>query len=180
MARRYARALLDVTLANPKEGTPERVRQDLEEARALFGGNKELASVLQNPAVGGEAKKKIVAGLNARTKSVPVVGRLLTLLAERDRLSLLPQITDAFGEVWNAQRGVTTAEAVSAIALQPAQAEALSAALGKAAGLVVELKTRLDPQVLGGLVVHMGGKTYDGSVRGRLQALRETLLGRAG
>jgi F0F1-type ATP synthase delta subunit len=38
----------------------------------------------------------------------------------------------------------------------------------------------LDPQVLGGLVVHMGGKTYDGSVRGRLQALRETLLGRAG
>ncbi len=180
LARRYARALLDVSLAQPKDGSPEKIRPDLEEAAALLLEHKELASVLQNPAVSAEAKKKIVAGLSAKTKPVPVVNRLLALLAERDRLTLLPLIAEAFAEAWNSHRGVTAAEAVSAVALQPAQAEALSATLGQAAGLAVELKTRVDAAVLGGLVVHMGGKTYDGSVRGRLEALRETLRGRAG
>jgi F-type H+-transporting ATPase subunit delta len=75
---------------------------------------------------------------------------------------------------------VTAAEAVSAVELPPPQTTALASALGKVAGGEVELRSRVDPQVLGGLVVRMGGKTYDGSVRGRLAALRETLQGRAG
>lgn len=180
LARRYARALLEVSLGNAKNGAPEAVRKDLESMAGLLREHKELTGVLQNPAVGAEVKKKITAALAAKTKPAPLVERLLGLLTERDRLALLPAIADAFAEVWNTHRRVTAAEAVSAIELPPGQAKALSAALGQAAGMEVELKTRVDPQVLGGLVVRMGGKTYDGSVRGRLAALRETLLGRAG
>src|SRR5262249_17439573 len=127
-----------------------------------------------------EAKKKVLAALARHTKLQPVVRRLLDLLADRDGLALVPAIAEAFAEVWNERRGVTSAEAVSAVALLRAQQEALTAALARAAGHDVELRTRIDPKILGGLVVHMGGKTYDGSVRGRLAALRESLLGRAG
>jgi F-type H+-transporting ATPase subunit delta len=180
LARRYARALLDVCLAQPKDGAPEKVRGDLETLSEAFREHKDLAALLQNPAIGVEAKKKITAALAAKAKATPIVERLLALLAERDRLSLLPLVAEAFAEVWNAQRGVTAAEAVTAVELEAAQTKALAAALGNAAGREVELKARVDPQVLGGLVVRMGGKTYDGSVRGRLAALRETLLGGAG
>jgi F-type H+-transporting ATPase subunit delta len=180
LARRYARALLDVCLAQPKDGAPEKVREDLETLAAVLQQHRELGGILQNPAVGAETKKKIATGLAAKTKATTIVRRLLDLLADRDRLFLVPQITEAFAEVWNAHRGVTAAEAISAVELPPAQTAALAAALGGVAGGEVELRSRVEPQVLGGLVVRMGGKTYDGSVRGRLSALRETLLGRAG
>ena len=64
-----------------------------------------------------------------------------------------------------------SAEAVSAVALPDPQRQALAAALGDA----VELRTRVEPQVLGGLLVRVGGKTYDGTVRMRLDALRRRL-----
>jgi F-type H+-transporting ATPase subunit delta len=180
LARRYARALLEVSLAKAGDGAPEAVRRDLEGMAGLLRDHKDLAVVLQNPAVRVEVKKKITAALAARTKPTPVVARLLALLAERDRLSLLPTVAEVFADAWNVHRGVIAADAVSAVELQPAQTEALSAALAKAAALEVELRPLVDPHVLGGLVVRMGGKTYDGSVRGRLAALRETLLGKAG
>jgi F-type H+-transporting ATPase subunit delta len=180
VARRYARALLDVSLAQPRDGAPDKVRGDLEALSRVFREHKDLTAVFQNPAIGVEAKTKITAALASKASATPIVNRLLSVLAERDRLSLLPLVAEAFVEVWNAQRGVTAAEAVTAIELEPGQTGALAAALGKAAGREVELQARVDPQVLGGLVVRMGGKTYDGSVRGRLTALREALLGQAG
>jgi F-type H+-transporting ATPase subunit delta len=180
LARRYARALLDVTLEKPKDGTPEKVREDLEALAAVLHDHRDLAGILQNPAVAADTKKKIAGSLAARVGATPVVKRLLDVLADRDRLYLLPTVAEAFVDVWNAHRGVTAAEAVVATEMQPAQTQALALALGRVAGGEVELHSRVDPQVLGGLVVRMGGKTYDGSVRGRLAALRETLLGRAG
>jgi F-type H+-transporting ATPase subunit delta len=155
------------------------VRGDLQGLAALLAQHRDLAGVLQNPALPGEAKKKVLAALAQRTKLQAVVHRLLDLLAGRDRLVLLPAIASAFEEAWNERRGVTAAEAVSAVELVPDQREALRTVLAKAAGSAVELRTRIAPEILGGLVVHMGGKTYDGSVRGRLMALREALLGRA-
>jgi F-type H+-transporting ATPase subunit delta len=180
LARRYAHALLDVSLAQPKDGAPEKVREDLETLADVLQQHRELGGILQNPAVGVEAKKKIATGLTAKTKATTIVRRLLDLLADRDRLFLVPQIAEAFAEVWNAHRGVTAAETISAVELPPVQTAALAAALGTVAGGEVELRSHVDPRVLGGLVVRMAGKTYDGSVRGRLSALRETLLGRAG
>jgi F-type H+-transporting ATPase subunit delta len=180
LARRYARALLDVSERNPTDGAPQAVRDELTGLRSLLAEHKDLSGVLQNPALPAEAKKKVVAAVARQTKIQPVVHRLMEMLAARDRIALLPAIAEAFQEAWNERRGVTSAEAVSAVELLPAQRDALTAALARAAGRAVELRTRIDPQILGGLVVNMGGKTYDGSVRGRLAALRQSLLGRTG
>ena len=95
---------------------------------------------------------------------------------QNTRLDLLPEIEAAFRAAWNAERGVVEAEAVTAVALADAQKDAIAKVLGGISGLGVDLKTRLDPKVLGGVLVKMAGKSYDGTVRGRLKAMKSRLV----
>lgn len=170
-ARRYARALLDVAL---EQGAAAEVRKELEAAAALLEGNRELLAVLAHPAINAERKKKIVA---AFWKQKGLVGRLLELLVERDRILTLPALAETYVSLFNAHRNVVAAEAVSAAPLDEEQRAALRDAIGRASGMGVELETRLEPAVLGGVRVSMGGRVYDGTVRARLRALRERLVG---
>lgn len=173
LAHRYARAVLEVVVETKADG--QALRAELAEAAQVFLGNPELAQLLQNPAVGADIKKKVLAALWARGKPQGLAERLVDLLVARDRLALLRGIADAYAEIWNEQRGFVAAEAVSAIPLSASQKVALAEALQKASGLSVELLTRVEPEVLGGLRVRLGGTTYDGTVRGRLGALRAML-----
>lgn len=168
LARRYARALLDVAL---ETGTPEDVARELRDAVKTIEGNAELRTVLHHPALHADKKRGIVSALWHEG----LTARLLALLAERGRLELLPAIADGFERAWNESRGVASGEAVSATPLGEAQLQALRAAIGKSLGLRVDLKTRVDESLLGGLRVTIGGRTYDGSVRTQLRALRERL-----
>ena len=174
-ARRYARALLDVA---QQQGDPEGVRRELREATALLAAQKDLRAALEHPALPAERKRKVVEAVWGRG-ATPLIVRLLTLLAERGRMEILPAIEESFGALWNAQRGVVTAEAVTAVALDEAQTRAVAEALRKATGKDVELQTRTDPGLVGGILVKMAGRTYDGTVRGRLRALRQRLVGQA-
>ena len=101
--------------------------------------------------------------------------RLLELLLARDRIALLPAIAEAYAERVNARRGIVSAEVVSAVPLGAAQRTALVKALRRVSGLEVDIVTREDPELLGGVRVRMAGRTYDGTVRGRLAALRRHL-----
>lgn len=169
LARRYARALLDVA---QEQGAPEDVARELAEAIRAIDGNHELRTVLYHPAIRGEKKKAIVAAIWTQG----LLARLLALLAERERLALLPAVAEEFERAWNERRGVASGEAVSAVPLEPGQAQALRAAIEKGLGVGVELKARVDPSLLGGLRVTLAGRTYDGSVRTQLRALRERLV----
>jgi F-type H+-transporting ATPase subunit delta len=175
-ARRYARALLDVAV---QQGDPEAVRRELREAVALLAAQAELRSTLLHPALPGEARKKLVDAVWGRRAS-KLTARLMALLAERGRIGLLGAIEESFGALWNAHRGAVAAEAVTAVPLDEAQTRALVETLRRATGTEVELRSRTDAALLGGLVVRMAGRTYDGSVRGRLKSLRERLVGQAG
>jgi F-type H+-transporting ATPase subunit delta len=176
VARRYARALLDVAL---QQGDPETVRRELRAAAALLAAQGELRAALEHPALSGEAKKKVAEAVWGGRAST-LTARLLALLAERGRIGLLDAIEAAFGVLWNVHRGVVAAEAVSAAPLDEGQTRAVAEALRRATGKEVELQARVDPALLGGLMVKMAGRTYDGSVRGRLRALRARLVGQAG
>jgi F-type H+-transporting ATPase subunit delta len=173
-ARRYARALLDVAL---EKGVAEALRAELQEMAAVIAAHKDLAALLANPAVSAERKKKLVTAVAVRAKASDLLARLLALMGERDRLDLLPMVAAAYAKLWNAHRGVVAAEAVSAIALDETQTRDVARALGAATGRQVDLSARVDPRLLGGMLVKMEGRTYDGSVRARLLALRRTLAG---
>lgn len=173
-ARRYARALLDVAL---EKGVAEALRGEIHEMAGLIAAHKDLAALLASPAVSAERKKKLVTAVAGRAKASDLLTRLLTLLGERDRLELLPMVAAAYAKMWNAHRGVVAAEAVSALPLDETQTKDVARALVAATGREVDLQARVDPRLLGGMLVNMEGRTYDGSVRARLQALRRTLAG---
>jgi F-type H+-transporting ATPase subunit delta len=172
IARHYARALLDVAL---QEGNAERLRGELRDAVGLLKEQKDLAEVLGNPAIPPERKKGIVMAVWVEGHASALFRRLLSLLVENRRIGALGAIETSFASLWNAHRHVASAEVVSAVPLEGEQEEALSAALGKATGMGVEIHTRTDPAVLGGVLVRIGGKSYDGTVRARLRALKERL-----
>lgn len=175
-ARRYARALLDVAVA---QGDPAALRADLESASTLYRRTPELRSALTLPGIGPEKRKKLAAALFAGRASALFL-RLLELLAEKDRAQLLPLIADAYASADNERRGILAAEAVTATPLDDSQTAALRAALQQASGQQIALATRLDASLLGGLVVTLRGRTYDGSVRAQLATLKQRLLTGAG
>jgi len=165
LARRYARALFDV--ADAKGGAA---------ALELRGEGAQLDAHagLRQPTLGAEAKRKIVIALAQAAQASPIVLKLVELLASRDRLGLLGDVAAAYAGLANARKGVVAAEVVSALPLAPAQRQALEQALaGKAES--VELTSQVEPGIVGGLVIRMAGRTYDGSVRTRLAALRRRL-----
>jgi F-type H+-transporting ATPase subunit delta len=172
-ARRYARALLDVAL---ETGDPSRLREELRTVAGLLRDQRTLALALGHPAFRAERRRALVRALLHGSGASDLLGRLMDLLADRGRLALLPRIAVAYEEAFNLQRGVVTAEAVTAQALGADERERLAAALRAASGREVELTTRVDPATLGGVLVRMGGKTYDGTVRRQLARLRERLV----
>ena len=171
-ARRYARALLEVAL---EKGEADSMREALRGADELLSHHPELQAALTHPAVAVDRKKAIAREVFGRQGPDDTLMRLIDLLIARGRLELLPAIDRAYTAAWNAKRGTLMAEAVTAEGLTPAQQERLSQALAAASGRGVELTTAVDPHVLGGVRVTMGGRIYDGTVRGRLDSLRRHL-----
>ncbi|HET7745901.1 MAG TPA: ATP synthase F1 subunit delta [Vicinamibacteria bacterium] len=176
VGRRYARALMDVATT---QGVDLGVLGEEIVAWAnLVETHAEAREALTSPSVPVERRKAAAEALAERVKSSPLFRRVMALLVERGRLEVLPALAAAYRDLWNERRGVTAAEVITAVPLDKGQESALGAALATRAGGEVEITSRVDPAIGGGVVVRMGGRTYDGSVRARLLALRAHLAGR--
>jgi len=149
------------------------LRGELSAFAHLVEQNAELRATLLHPRLRPNERLRVVTALAERTGASEVLRRLLGLLADRGRLTVLPALAEAYAEQLNTARGVASAEVVSAFPLAEAQRRALVQALGKDA----ELRSEVNPAVLGGLLLRVGGKTYDGTVRTRLASLRRRLSG---
>ncbi len=173
-AARYARALFDVVL---KEGLDvERVERELTAFAGIVDGHDTLRRALSNPAIPPSRKRAVVEQLFAQQPVVPAVARLLTMLAERDRLPLLVDLTQAFRERVMEHHQVVRAEVTTAIALPPDRVVALQQGIARATGRQVQLETRVDPAIIGGVVTRVGSTVYDGSVTTQLQKLKAQLV----
>jgi F-type H+-transporting ATPase subunit delta len=170
VARRYARALFEVADGEQRAA----LRGELEAALAALREHAELERALLHPAVSADAKKAIVGA--AFRDASPLVVRVLELLATRGRLPLLPAIVEEYARALLAAAGVERAELVTATPLAAAEAERVRKALEAALGKGIELDARLDPELLGGVLVKVGGRHFDGTLRGRLAALRGRLV----
>ncbi|HEY7410784.1 MAG TPA: ATP synthase F1 subunit delta [Vicinamibacteria bacterium] len=169
-ARRYARALLELAVG---AGDPAAVRQRLREA-AEVAMQPDLLLVIDHPTLPAVRKRAVLAAVLGAGQD-DLVLRLVLLLAQSRRLSLLPDVERSYETLWNARQGVVTAEVVTAQPLEAAQEKALARALRGAAGREVELRPAVRPEIIGGVLVRMEDRLIDGSVRGKLAALRETL-----
>jgi F-type H+-transporting ATPase subunit delta len=171
-ANRYAKALLDVAL---KEADPVRIEQDLAAVADLFATHDELRRSLTNPVVPVRAKRAVVEQLTGRLQASAPLAKLLGLLADRDRLELLPDLLTAYRERLMDHQQVVRAEVVSTIPLAQDRAVALRQKLAAVTGRTVNLETRVDPSILGGLVARVGTVVYDGSVATQLAKMKERL-----
>jgi F-type H+-transporting ATPase subunit delta len=173
-AARYARALLDVALK--EKADLSRVGSDLADFEALVQQQKVLAKVLLSPAVPAARKRGVVAELTARIRPQEVVGKLLALLAARDRLVLLPELVAAYRERLLDYQKIVRAEVVTAAPLPPERAGQIERSLAQATGRTVTLSVRVDPSIIGGVVARVGGTVYDGSIVRQLQKMKERLI----
>jgi F-type H+-transporting ATPase subunit delta len=173
-AIRYARALFDVAL---KEGDIQQAGRDIREFSELVSSNETLARVLSNPAIPVQKKRGLVQELTARAGTMsPIVAKLLALLADRDRLILLPDVVRSYENRLMEHAQVVRAEVVTAIALPSDRLQALQQGLSRATGRQVQLENRVDPAIVGGAVARVGSTVYDGSITTQLEKLKQQLI----
>jgi F-type H+-transporting ATPase subunit delta len=172
-AVRYARALFDVVV---KEGDPQRTETELSTFAAAVAGHDTLARVFASPAIPMARKRALLEALLEQAGGLtPALSRLLLLLADRDRLALLPELAAAYRERVLQHQGVVRAEVVTAVPLADDVRAAIERGLTEATGRTVQMTTRVTPEILGGAVARIGSTVYDGSVTRQLERLKERL-----
>jgi F-type H+-transporting ATPase subunit delta len=167
----YAHALLEVGRA---EGQLAEIEDELFRFARTFEGSDELRVALTDPQLPAERRVAVVEDLLGG-KALQVSAALASFIVAAGRTSDLPAIVDRFVELAAAERRRAVAEVRSAINLTTEQVERLRLALNRATGKEVEVKVVVDPSVLGGLVAKVGDFVIDGSVRHRLEQLREQI-----
>ncbi len=173
-ATRYARALLDVAVQ--EKANLDATEQDVAAFVGLMAAHSTLEKVLLNPAVPVPRKRAAVAELTKAAGTSPIVSKLLTLLAERDRLVLLPDLLASFRDRLLDYRKVVRAEVTTAAPLPADRAKSIESSLAKMTGRTVIVDARTDPSIIGGVVARIGSTVYDGSVTRQLQKMKERLV----
>ena len=167
----YANAIFEVAKA---EGSLEAVENELFQFAQVFNGSDQLREKLTDQSLPAEKRQAIVEDLLGQKASSLTVN-LVSFLVGSGRAGELPEIIDRLVKRAAAERQHEVAEVRSAIPLDEEQRRRLVDALQRATGKQVELKVIVDPGVIGGLVARVGDTVIDGTVRRRLDQLRETL-----
>ena len=175
-AGRYARALFDV-MSKESPRDLDAVETQLRDLSSLFTGNAALVSVLGNPAVPVTKKVSVTKALLLQAGSLAgPVAKLVVLLAERDRLLLLPDLVRAYGERLMDHQQVLRGDVTTAAPLADEKLRALSQGLERATGRKIVLASRVDPSIIGGVVTRLGSTVYDGSVATQLERMKQSLI----
>ncbi len=177
VARRYARAAVEAAEAQGGTAAVQELARDFAAFCEAFVASSELRELLVNPAFKIE-RQKVLGGVLAKVVPSVSASRLVTLLAEADRIAVLDEVRVAIAELADRASGRARAIVTSAVALTKAHEERIAKALGTRLGRTVELSVRVDPEILGGLVCQVGDLTFDSSLRRQLAVMRERLEGR--
>ena len=167
----YARAMLEVARA---EGHVSGVEDDLFRFARTYESTDELRMALSDPHLPVERRIAVIEDLMGG-KALATSTALIEMVVAAGEANDLPAIVDRFVELAASERAHEVAEVRSAIPLDDAQQQRLAEALGRATGKNVEVKVIVDPKVLGGLVARVGDTVIDGTIRHRLEQLKESL-----
>lgn len=173
IARRYSSALADVVWETSEIET---VKTELAGWGDLFAANADLQTVFGNPAITHVNKEKVLDGLIARTNPSKTTANFLRVLLQNGRLADLGEINDRFAAVLQQRSGVVSAEITSARELPDAERAEFETNLEKITGKKVNINYAINRDIIGGVVTRIGSTVYDGSVKTKLENLREQLI----
>jgi F-type H+-transporting ATPase subunit delta len=171
---RYARAFADVVTAE-KLDTAALDRQ-MDDFLATWDASAELRELFANPAVAVPQKIAVLDKMNAKLKLQKELRNLLAVLIKNDRIGEVKDVAAAYRVEMQERRGIRPVEIVTARDISEADRAGLVTGVGKLAGAEIQASFKLDKSILGGTVVRIGSAVYDGSVRGRLDRLKEALI----
>lgn len=169
VAGRYATALYELAV---EAGNVDGVGADLARFEALIAGSEDLARLVKNPVFTAEDQVKAVTAVLAKAKIGGLASNFIRLVASKRRLFVLPGMIGAYRAIVAQAKGVTHAEVTVADPISDARLKDIRTALEGVAGGPVELSVRIDPAIIGGLVVKMGSRMIDASLRAKLNAIR--------
>lgn len=169
----YAEALFSIVKA---EGELDRVEDELFHFGKLLETNHELKQALSDKSIDRSQRAKVLEEILSGKVSPHMLG-LLEFIVAQGRARQLPQILDELSDLAAQARQAVVAEVRSAVPLDDSQRQKLAGALSKATGKSVEVKVVVDPSVIGGVVSKVGDTVIDGSVRRRLEQLKEQVRG---
>lgn len=172
VAQRYAGSLFDLALE--AESLPE-VEKNLGAFEALVNGSADLKRLIQSPVFSSDDQVKAISAILAKAKIGGLVGNFLRVVAQNRRLFSVPAMIQSFRQIAANHRGEVTADVTTAHALTAAQETELKATLKSVAGKDVTINVTVDPSILGGLIVKLGSRQIDTSLRTKLSSLKLVL-----
>jgi F-type H+-transporting ATPase subunit delta len=172
---RYAGALADVVTAGASTVQPEQVTAELRAFAGALGESQELRTVMSSPAVPPSRKRSVIGKIAARLNFSGVTRNFLFVLTDHRRMEALGDIVEQFEILLDERLGFVRADVKSAAPLAESQRAAVAAQLARLTGKQVRARYAVDNSLIGGLTARVGSTVYDGSVRGRLQALERRL-----
>lgn len=172
VAGRYAGSLYDLA-ADAKQVA--KVESDLGRFEALLDGSADLSRMIKSPVFSSEEQARAIDAIVSKAGIDGLVANFLRVVAKNRRLFAVPGMIKAFRAIAAEQRGEVAAEVTSAHALTTAQQNELKAALKSVAGKDVSITVTVDPSLLGGLVVKLGSRQIDTSLKTKLNSLKLAL-----
>jgi len=169
---RYARSLADVVFEKNLE--PD-VAGDLRTYAEIFGAVPDLLEVFHTPAIPRDAKERLLNELMARYPINSITSNFLRILLRHNRMRYFSQILESYLKMTNERKGILSARVTAAAPLSQQEIGRLVERLAGITGKLVDIETRTDADLLGGVVVQLGSTVYDGSIRSRLAEMRRRL-----
>ncbi len=174
VARRYAAALADVVT---KSGEITSVQTELKTWEEMMASNSQLLDAFRNPVIAHDSKEKVLENLIEKTKPTKTTANFLRVLLRNNRLTEISEINERFAVVLEERSGAIAAQVTSARPLSDAQKAELQTNLNKLTGKNVSPNFEVDENIIGGVITRIGSTIYDGSVKTKLEELRQQLIG---
>jgi F-type H+-transporting ATPase subunit delta len=143
---------------------------------ATWQSSSDLRTFFENPAIPAAQKIAVLDKLNEKMGLAKALRNLLAVLITNNRIAHVAEVAAAWRRILEQEQGIRPAQIVTARELAGDERDALVNEVAKLAGAKVNASFKLDPSILGGAVVRIGSTVYDGSVRGRLERLKEALV----
>jgi F-type H+-transporting ATPase subunit delta len=172
IAGRYATAVFELAKS---EKALKALEADVDALETTIAESTDFSALIHSPVYSRDEQGKAISAVAAKMKLSPIVGNTLGLMAENRRLFVLPQLLAGLRGLIADERGEVTAEVSSAKALTKAQSDKLAKTLKASVGKDVKIQATVDESLIGGLVVKVGSKMIDTSIRSKLSALKNTM-----
>jgi F-type H+-transporting ATPase subunit delta len=172
VAERYATAFFDLAR---DDSSIDKVEAEIRTFQGMLEGSEDLRRLIESPVFSAEEQERAIAAIAERAGIGGLTANFLRLVARNRRLFALPGMLAAFHEMAARERGEVTAEVTSAHPLSDAHVAALKSALKDRLGKDVALQARVNPAILGGLIVKVGSRMIDTSLRTRLMTVKTQL-----